>query len=139
MNRHTRRGSIESVLRELRSIRGQAAVELLATIPVVLVLLLAGWQIVLTGHAWWKLREAARTAARAQYVAVQRGEPAEGKERARELLAALSGSSPTGSRRVTIAGDDTVTLAVRLPLVQPFSVLGRDAGPWLRASARMAP
>jgi hypothetical protein len=47
---------------------GQAAVELVALLPVIAVVLLAAWQAVLAGHAAWAATAAARAAARAAAV-----------------------------------------------------------------------
>jgi len=48
--------------------RGQASVELVAAMPVVLFVGLALWQAVLAGHALWMCANAARVAARADVV-----------------------------------------------------------------------
>jgi hypothetical protein len=47
---------------------GQAAVELVALLPVIALVLLAAWQAVLAGHAAWAAAAAARAAARAAAV-----------------------------------------------------------------------
>ena len=44
---------------------GQAAVEFVAVLPVLLALLAGVWQVALVGHAWWSAGAAARAAARA--------------------------------------------------------------------------
>lgn len=52
----------------LRGQDGQAALELLAALPALLVAGLVGWQLVLGGHTAWLSAHAARTAARADLV-----------------------------------------------------------------------
>jgi hypothetical protein len=47
---------------------GQASVEAVAMLPLVLVAALVAWQLVLTGHALWLCAGAARSAARADIV-----------------------------------------------------------------------
>ena len=56
---------------------GQATVELLGVVPVLLALGLAAWQLILVGHAAWMSAHAARAAARAELV----GEDAEAAAR----------------------------------------------------------
>ena len=51
--------------RSLRSTSGQASVELVALLPVVLLVVAFAWQAVLAGQAVWNARVAARAAARA--------------------------------------------------------------------------
>jgi pilus assembly protein CpaE len=48
--------------------RGQASVELVAAVPLVLVVGLVAWQLALAGHALWLCANAARVAARADAV-----------------------------------------------------------------------
>jgi hypothetical protein len=48
--------------------RGQASVELIATLPAVLLVGLLVWQLALAGHAAWASANAARVAARAMAV-----------------------------------------------------------------------
>lgn len=64
--------------------RGQAAVELVAVVPFVLLIGALLWQLVLTGHTLWLCANAARVAARAEAV----GGDAEGAARS-ALPAAL--------------------------------------------------
>lgn len=52
----------------LSSERGQAAVELVAVLPAVLVVGALVWQLALTGHAAWVCAHAARAGARAEVV-----------------------------------------------------------------------
>lgn len=56
-----------------RSERGQASVEMVAVLPLVLLVGLAVWQMALAGHTLWACASAARVAARADAV----GEDAE--------------------------------------------------------------
>ncbi len=48
--------------------RGQATIELVAMVPVVLLVGLIAWQLALAGHAAWLTANAARVAARASLV-----------------------------------------------------------------------
>ena len=57
-----------SVPNVLRDTRGQAAVEVLAVVPALLVAGLVAWQLVVAGHAAWLAAGAARVAARADLV-----------------------------------------------------------------------
>lgn len=119
---------------------GQSTVELIAAVPVVLAVMLAGWQLVVAGHFWWKLHEAARISAREVYVAEQRGEPRAGRARARKITSALLASSPSASRRASVSERGVVGVRARVPLVEPFrSALGESGGPLLTARSRLAP
>jgi pilus assembly protein CpaE len=65
---------------------GQAAVELVAVLPLVAAILALAWQAVLAGHAAWAVTAAARAAARAAAVGASadhaaRGHLADGLER----------------------------------------------------------
>jgi Flp pilus assembly protein TadG len=106
-----------------RSVHGQAAVELVVLLPLVLVLLAGATQVVLVGHAWWAASAAARAAARAHAV----GSP--------ELAAARRSlpSSLDGRAAVEDAGDG-VAVRLRIPAVLP----GLDLGT-LTARASFAP
>jgi hypothetical protein len=87
--------------------RGQATVELVALIPLLALVLAAGWQLVLAGHAVWAATVAARAAARAGAV----GTDAEAAARA-HLPARLR----TGLRVAAGRGDE-VQVSVRVPAV----------------------
>jgi hypothetical protein len=51
-----------------RAESGQASVETVALLPVVLLVAVAAWQLAVTGHALWLCANAARAAARAELV-----------------------------------------------------------------------
>ncbi len=108
-----------------RGERGQASVELVALLPVLVAGMLACWQVVLAGHALWSAHAAARAAARADAVGGDR-------------LAAARGALPPsleGGVRVRAAEEDgRVPVAVRIPSVLP----GVDLGS-LTARAGFAP
>jgi hypothetical protein len=89
-----------------RDANGQASVELVAVLPLVLVVVAVLWQLVLTGQALWSSAGAARAAARAHAIGV-------------DPLAAARSAVPRGiarSLRVRTAGDE-VRVRVRVPLV----------------------
>jgi hypothetical protein len=52
----------------IRSESGQASVETVAMVPLVLLAAAVAWQLVLTGHTLWLCAHAARAAARAELV-----------------------------------------------------------------------
>ena len=52
----------------LHSARGQATVELVALLPILVVLGMGVWQVAVAGHAVWAAGAAARAAARAEAV-----------------------------------------------------------------------
>lgn len=112
--------------------RGQASVELLAVMPVLVVVGLLAWQCAVAGLAWWRLSEAARIGARAVYVADQRGEPSAGRYAARRSAKALVGDDA----RVKVA-EGEVRVASTVPLVWPFSAVGERSAPRLSAAAKL--
>ena len=57
----------------LRSDCGQASVEMVAVLPLVLLVGAVGWQFALTGHAAWLSAHAARAGARADAVGADAG------------------------------------------------------------------
>ena len=98
---------------------GQAAVELIAVLPVAAALLALGWQAVLAGHAAWAATAAARAAARAAALA---GAPA-------PVARARLGAGLVAGARVADDGAGRVTVSVRVPSVLPGVGLGRvEAG-----------
>ena len=86
---------------------GQASVETVAVLPLVLLAAALAWQLVLTGHTLWLAAGAARAAARAELV---------GQSPARAARSALPRSleRDLSVRRVDGAG---IRVEVRLPLV----------------------
>src|SRR5215210_2794649 len=103
---------------------GQAAVELVAVLPVVVALLAGLWQAALVGHASWSAAAAARAAARAQAV---------GGDAGRAARAHLPSRLERGLRLVE-AGDGRVTVSVRVPSVAGLPHPGRAT-----ATAAFAP
>jgi hypothetical protein len=94
---------------------GQAAVELVALLPIVAALLALAWQAVLAGEAAWEAASAARAAARAAAI----GEDAERVARGR-----LPERLERGLRvREPHAG--SVEVSVRIPQVVTGIALGR--------------
>jgi hypothetical protein len=109
--------------------RGQASVELVAAVPLVLLAATVAWQLALAGHAAWLSAHAARTAARADAV---------GRSPEATARSALPRSLERGLevRRLPRGG---VRVALRVPLLMPAvrspavvaatSSLGRRHGP----------
>ncbi|CAB4864906.1 unannotated protein [freshwater metagenome] len=87
---------------------GQATVELVALLPLIAALLLAGWQAVAAGRTWWLAASAARAGARAAQVG---GDP-----RAAARLAV-----PGAVRARVRVREQGARVTVRLPVL---SVLG---------------
>jgi hypothetical protein len=106
-----------------RAQRGQAAVELVAVLPLVVALLAGAWQLALVGHAAWLASGAAQAAARAEALG---GDP-RGAARHR-LPAPLE-----RGLRVRSRADGQVRVTVRVP-----SSFGLRLGS-VSASARFAP
>jgi pilus assembly protein CpaE len=86
--------------------RGQATVELLGALPVLLLVVLAAWQLILAGQASWLAGNAARVGARAEAV----GDDPE---------AAVRSALPAHLRRGVrvLRRDGNITVGVRLPIV----------------------
>jgi len=103
--------------------RGQAAVELVAVLPLVAALLAALWQLALVGDTWWAAAGAARAAARAEAV---------GHEPRAAAQSVLPGRLERGLR-VRPAGEGGVRVSVRIP-----SSFGLDVGS-VSARSRFAP
>jgi hypothetical protein len=94
-------------MRRPRGEGGQASIELVATVPLVLVLTLAVAQFAVAGYALWSAGAAARAGARAGYVG------GDAREAARESL-------PTPLRRgASITDADGVEVRVRAPALLP--------------------
>ncbi len=99
----------------LRDESGQASVELVALLPVIVVLLAGVWQAVLAGQAIWAAGAAARAAARAHAVG---GDPA-GAARAH-----LAGDLEPGLR-VSASSGGAVRVSVRIPALPGLPSPGR--------------
>jgi hypothetical protein len=93
---------------------GQAAVELVALLPVVAALLAGVWQVALVGHASWSAAVAARAAARAEALGLD------------ERAAARAHLSPRLERglRVRPGQGGQVRVTVRVPSVLGVARLG---------------
>jgi hypothetical protein len=103
---------------------GQAAVELVALLPVLAVVLAAGWQLAVAGHALWAADGAARAAARAAAVG--------GDARVAARAALPPGLRP--GLTVRPGGDGRVAVSARIPRVLGLPSLGS-----VSASARFRP
>jgi len=87
---------------------GQAAVELVAVLPVLVALLAGVWQVALLGHASWSAGAAARAAARARAV---------GLDPRAAARAHLPGEFERGLRVRQAERGGRVTVTVRVPSV----------------------
>jgi hypothetical protein len=87
--------------------RGQASIELVAVLPVVLLVAAVAWQLALAGHAAWLTANAARAGARAEVV---------GRDPAAAARSALPRSLEHGLEvdRLPAGG---VRVSVRVPLL----------------------
>src|SRR3954469_10837003 len=90
-----------------RSQTGQASVELVVLLPLILAVLAVGYQAVLAGQALWEARVAARAAARAHAFG---GDPAAAART--HLRAALE-----RGLRVAASDEGDVRVSVRIPTV----------------------
>ena len=91
----------------IRRESGQASVEMVAIVPLVVLAAAVAWQLVLTGHTLWLAAGAARAAARAELV---------GESPARAARSALPRSLERGlAVKRTDAGG--VRVSLRLPLL----------------------
>lgn len=107
----------------LRAATGQVSVELVALLPLVVVVGAVVWQVVLAGRAAWSSAGAARAAARAHAIG-------------QDPLRAARGALPSGLRdgvRVRAAGD-----AVRVALPVPLVLTGTRLGT-VQAQAQLPP
>jgi TadE-like protein len=93
-----------------RAQRGQAAVELVALLPLLILAALLGWQLAVAGYAWTVASGAARAAARADEV----GAPARAA-----ALAVMPGRYARGAR-VDARADGSVRVRVDVPRVVPL-------------------
>jgi type II secretory pathway component PulK len=92
----------------LRAERGQASIELVAALPLVVLACAVVWQLALVGHAAWQAAQAARAAARADVV---------GRSPERAARSVLPRSLERGLR-VERRGR-RVNVRVRVPLLLP--------------------
>lgn len=116
---------------------GQAAVELLAALPLIALVAMTAWQMVVAGHGWWKLREAARVSARELHVAAGRGDSDSTARRSAERMAkAVVGPSMAGTVKVVETGGRS-RVSGRIQLVPAFALLGD--GPKFTIESRFAP
>jgi TadE-like protein len=106
-------------MRRIAEQGGQATVELVALLPVLLVLLAGLWQAVLCGQAVWAVASAARAAARAHAVGAD------------AAAAARAHLPPTlePDLRVRVRSGGEVRVSVRVPALPGLPSPGRvDAG-----------
>jgi hypothetical protein len=94
-------------VRRENSESGQASVEAVAVVPLVVLAAMVAWQLVLTGHTLWLCANAARAAARAEIV---------GESPRRAALSALPRSLERGLTVRRLEGGG-VRVGVRLPLL----------------------
>jgi hypothetical protein len=90
-----------------RAESGQASVETVAMLPLVLLAAAMAWQLVLTGHTLWLCANAARAAARAELV---------GADPARAARSALPRSLER-DLSVRRRDDGAIRVRLRLPLI----------------------
>src|SRR3954462_14385040 len=102
---------------------GQASVELVAVLPVLVAIVLLAWQAVVAGEAWWLTGAAAREAARASAVGG-------------DAAAAARGVLPPGLRAGARVRPDGGGVAVR---VEVPTVLGGLRFGSVTVRARMEP
>ena len=91
----------------LRAERGQASVELVAVLPIVLLLGALAWQFALAGHTAWLCANAARVAARADAV---------GRDASAAARSALPASLEGGVNVERLAAGG-VRVSVKMPLL----------------------
>jgi hypothetical protein len=94
-------------MRILRSQRGQATVEMVATLPAVILVALIVWQLALAGQTAWLAANAARVGARAAAV---------GKDARTAVRSSLPDSLERGLR-VREHGDGAVEVRVPMPVL----------------------
>jgi pilus assembly protein CpaE len=86
---------------------GQAAVELVAVVPLLLVSVLAVAQLAVAGYAFWSAGDAARAGARAAYVGGD------------SVAAARSAVPSWLERRARVTGDGPVVVELEAPALIP--------------------
>jgi hypothetical protein len=97
--------------------RGQASVELVALLPLIVVVLAVAYQALLAGQALWEVRVASRAAARAHAFG------ADARAAARTHLR----SGLVAGLRVSSESSGDVRVSIRIPAVLPSVRLGRVA------------
>jgi Flp pilus assembly protein TadG len=95
-----------------RDERGQAAIELVALLPVLALVVLLVWQISAAGHTWIVAQSAARAGSRAAEV----GAPA--RDAARAVMPRSSGR-PIRVTESTVKGSRRVVVSARAPTFLP--------------------
>jgi pilus assembly protein CpaE len=97
---------VTSAERAVASERGQASVELVASLPFVLLLAALVWQFALAGHTLLVTAHAARAGARAELVSA-------------DVRSAARSAVPEGLRRGLLVerSGDTVRVRVRMPVL----------------------
>ena len=101
-------------MRSRRREDGQAAVELVALLPLVALLAAGAWQLAVAGHAAWSADAAARAAARAV---------ATGGDARAAARASLPGRLEEGMR-VRASADGDVRVVLRIPAALGLRVVG---------------
>lgn len=101
-----------------RRTEGQAAVELVALLPLAALLLAGAWQLAVAGHATWAADAAARAAARAAAI----GDDARAAAR-HELPGRLGRDA-----RVRERGEGTVEVTIGIPRVLGLPAFGHTTG-----------
>jgi hypothetical protein len=110
-----------------RGERGQAAVELVAVLPILCALLAGLWQAAVVGHAAWAVASAARAAARASAV---------GADERAAARAHLPARLEPGLRVAEGRRAGEVTVSVRVPAVFGLPHPGRESATASFASQR---
>jgi len=97
---------------------GQATIELVALLPVLVVVGALSWQLVLAGHAVWAASAAARAAARTNALGGD----------ARAIAKARLPARLAATVRVEAGEDGNVAVTVRVPVVLGLVPLGTTTG-----------
>ncbi|MBI4898212.1 MAG: hypothetical protein HY827_07575 [Actinobacteria bacterium] len=111
------------MIEQLRDQRGQAAVELLAALPLAAVVVACGWQLVIAGQSRWTAGEAARVAARTLDVETARSGRATALARARSAARRLLPTAMRAGSDLSATASGDVRLQVRTQLTPPFSTI----------------
>ena len=105
---------------------GQAAVELVAVVPLIALAAIAVVQVGMAAHAWSAAREAARAGARAEAV------DAPARQAARRVLGEGLARDSAVARRDDPDGTSHVVVRVRVPMLLPWT-----SGPVVSAEAEV--